>query len=231
MPIIALLYDKTDNLRDQYEEALTLVGADVCIYEPEDFETDPEGTCAKIIACDGLVIPGGDDLDPALYGQTAIPACGKPQPARDHADMKSFEVFLPTGKPILGICRGAQAMNVFFGGTLHQDITPLQKLAHVDSPAKKTGSHFVSVTPDSKLAKIFGDTEVWVNTIHHQAADVLAKNLVATAFSPDGFVEAVELPTHVFCIGVQWHPEHLAETNPVQRKLFSAFVEACKKED
>ena len=120
-------------------------------------------------------------------------------------------------------------MNVYFGGTLHQDINPMTKCAHVDRETIKSGTHYVTLEKDSKLAKIFGKTEVWVNSLHHQAVDCVGRELIAVAWSPDGFVESVEAPNHSFCIGVQWHPEHMAPTDETQRKLFEAFLEACRK--
>lgn len=143
--------------------------------------------------------------------------------------MKLLEFFLPTGKPILGICRGAQVMNVYFGGTLHQDINPIKKCAHVDRAAIESGIHYVTLKRDSKLAKIFGKTEVWVNSLHHQAVNRVGKELIAAAWSPDGFIEGIEASNHLFCIGVQWHPEHMAPADETQRKLFEAFLEACRK--
>lgn len=116
-------------------------------------------------------------------------------------------------------------LNVFFGGTLHQDIKDIQKVRHSDLLRKNRGNHDCSLTPGSKLAEIFGKTEVRVNSLHHQAADRVAPGLTVTARSEDGFIEGLEKDDHPFCLAVQWHPEHMLATE--QKKLFAAFVEAA----
>lgn len=109
-----------------------------------------------------------------------------------------------------------------------RSINPIKKCAHVDREAIESGTHYVTLEKDSKLAKIFGKTEVWVNSLHHQAVNCVGRELIVTAWSPDGFIESIEAINHRFCIGVQWHPEHMASTDETQRKLFEAFLVACK---
>lgn len=204
----------------KYVTALKAAGAQVLWIDSTNLE--------EAARCDGLLIPGGDDIDPVMYGAIREEACGKQNPLRDELDPKLMKVFLPTGKPILGICRGMQMMNVYMGGTLHQDIKSIQKLNH--SKAKQLGklSHCVRLTEGSLLQRILGKEELEVNTFHHQAADVTGSGLVTGAVSPDGFAESVEWPEHRFFLGVQWHPEHLMRYEE-HKKIICAFVEACKE--
>lgn len=179
---------------------------------------------ARLLSCDGLLMPGGVDIEPARYGQETDPQCGKIDLARDAAEWWMLESYLPTRKPVLCICRGIQMLNVFCGGTLHQHIP-----GHSDFRNRGKGSHNVRVSPNTLLASITGMETLWVNSMHHQAVDKPASNVTVSAVNEDGITEAVELTDHPFCIGVQWHPEHLSKTREDQQKLFDAFVEACKK--
>ena len=177
------------------------------------------------LMCDGLVLPGGGDVDPVFYGQEKLPACGEPNVVRDAAEPALFKAFLDAGKPVLGICRGIQLMNVALGGTLYQDIAPLAHVPHNDHWAKV---HTVTVRRGTQLSSMLGRDTVLVNSQHHQAIDRLAPGLVLSALSEDGFVEGVELPSSRFCVGVQWHPEHLSAADPIQQGLFDAFAAACR---
>ena len=211
-------------MKSKYVQGLVRAGAEVRWIELED----PEKAAAEIPECDGLLLPGGADVAPSLYGQTPTEKCGKPHLLRDAAEPKMLEAFLATGKPVLGICRGSQMMNVCLGGTLHQDIGHIATCKHADFGGKNKGTHQVTVVPGTKLAAILGEGEVLVNSLHHQAIDVVAPGLTVSATSPEGIVEAVEKTDHPFCLAVQWHPEHMCRKIPLQQKLFDAFVEACK---
>lgn len=190
---------------------------------------DPEKAVAEMLACDGLLLPGGTDVNPELYGQTRSEKCQEPNTLRDTGEWRMLEAMLPTGKPVLCICRGIQLLNVFRGGTLHQDIAHLQADMHSDFPNRGKGVHPVMVQPGTLLARLWDTEQEAVNTMHHQALDRLGEGLVVNAMSREGFVEAVELAQHPFCLGVQWHPEHLSRKFPRQKKLFDTFVAACKK--
>lgn len=176
----------------------------------------------KLCACDGLLLPGGGDIEPSRYGQTPVEKCGKPNLLRDEAEWRMLTAFVPTGKPILGICRGVQVMNVFFGGTLHQDIPN-----HSAFKLRSKGSHSIAPVPGTLLASILPDSSVFVNSMHHQAADMVPDCLTVSAYSEDGTAEALELKDHPFCLGVQWHPEHLSPTRADQQAIFHAFVKQC----
>ena len=201
----------------KYEAELIRAGARVLWIRPAEV--------SRALTCDGLLLPGGDDVDPSFYGREKTALCGRTDPQRDQDEWALLEAFLATGKPFLGICRGEQMLNVFRGGTLHQDIKGSQKVKHSDYLHKNRGNHLVSLAPGSRLQAIFGSAEIRVNSLHHQAAEVPAPGLSVAGRSEDGFIEALEDPSHPFCVAVQWHPEHMGRTE--QRKLFTAFVEAA----
>lgn len=177
-----------------------------------------------LLECDGLLMPGGVDIEPDRYGQIRSEKCGKSDIRRDDAEWKILQAFLPTGKPVLCICRGVQMLNVFHGGTLHQDIP-----GHSDFKSRGTGCHNVTLAPDSRLHQILQTSELNVNSLHHQAADRIGRGLHVSAVSSDGITEALELEGHPFCIGVQWHPEHLSCRFKAHQNIFHAFVKACKQ--
>ena len=206
--------------RLRFQRALAAAGAKIRWIGPEEI--------SAVTQCHGLLIPGGDDVDPKLYGQEKSEKCGPKNPLRDQLDPALLKAFLPTGKPIIGICRGMQMLNVHLGGTLHQDIKDLQKLCHQGSVWKARPSHGVFVEADSKLRKILSKDRLAVNSIHHQAVDVLGRGLKVVARSEDGIPEAVELEGHPFCLAVQWHPEILFRKCPESRAILQAFVDACR---
>lgn len=226
---IAIPYFKKDKLRaymqTKYTASLRRVGARAVWIETDDLDKAIE----RMLSCDGLLLSGGEDVDPAYYGEHPTEKCGEIARDRDHAEMKMLEAFFPTGKPIFGICRGHQLMNVYFGGTLHQDIKDISGCNHDDWKRKGTGNHRVTLTPGTKLAGIVGRKTFLANSLHHQAVAQVAPVLIPCGAAEDGITEAVEHPTHRFCIGVQWHPEHLSGFSKNHRRLFRAFVDACKE--
>ena len=212
-------------MKSKYVSALKAAGAELRWLDPGN----PQAAAREAVRCDGLVIPGGDDVNPALYGQTVSGVCGQINPVRDSIDPVVLKAFLETGKPILGICRGEQILNVVLGGTLHQDIKGFQKITHSDFKSRSRGCHSVSVLPGSQLHGILGTDKITVNSLHHQAVDMPAQGITVSAVSPDGIVEAFEVPEHPFCIGVQWHPEFLTKRHDHAGKLLRAFVDACSE--
>lgn len=212
-------------MQSKYTAALHRAGVRAVWIETDNLQTAID----QMLKCDGLLLSGGEDVNPAYYGQTPTEKCGEIVKERDHIEIEMLKAFLPTGKPVLGICRGEQLMNVFFGGTLHQDIVDLSKCNHNDYPRKDLGNHSVSITAGTKLAKIIGKQSLRVNSLHHQAVDTPAPCLIVNAISEDGIIEGVEHANHPFCIGVQWHPEHMVGFVKRQRRIFDAFVSACRK--
>lgn len=180
---------------------------------------------------DGLLLIGGPDIDPANYHQTAVAGLRKVTPARDTVELQVAQWSLAAGLPILAICRGIQVLNVVAGGTLWQDIPSQLPDAgkhdyHPGYPEDHL-AHTVKPLSDSRLAGIVGQDEIRVNSLHHQAIDRLGQGLRATAFAPDGIIEAVEGIGRAWTVGVQWHPEWLYERDRRMTALFRSFREAC----
>ncbi|MBU0278880.1 gamma-glutamyl-gamma-aminobutyrate hydrolase family protein [Gemella sp. zg-1178] len=181
---------------------------------------------------DGLVLSGGHDVSPIFYGEEPSPNLKETLPPRDEFEIELVKEILILQKPIFAICRGLQILNVALGGNLHQDIDSLDKtrIKHLQTTHPKFSSHSVNIEKDSLLYKLLGKTTL-VNTLHHQAIKTLGQDLIATAFSSDGYIEAVEskIPEQ-YIMAVQWHPEILLiNDNEEAKKLFSNFVENCTK--
>lgn len=180
--------------------------------------------------CDGFLFTGGQDVEPRLYGEEPIPACGVRCPVRDDMELELLRLAIEKDKPVLGICRGLQLLNVFLGGTLYQDL-PTQHpspICHSMTPPYDRAVHTVTVLPDTPIASLFRQTRIGVNSYHHQAVHVLAPALTEMARSEDGIVEAAYLREKTFVWAVQWHPEMAFREDENSRKLFSAFVSAAK---
>ncbi len=183
---------------------------------------------------DGLFLTGGVDVDPAHYGEARHPRCDRSDPARDWTELTLIRWAQDEGKPVLGVCRGIQAINVALGGSLYQDVPDQYPgaIKHDYFPAEPDYSrtslaHPVRLTGDSLLGRFLGAEQVLVNSMHHQGIKGLAPGLRATAFAPDGLIEAVEKPDGPFLIGVQWHPEELADKPGPMQNLFGAFTAAA----
>lgn len=209
----------------KYIQSLRRAGATVKRFPLKDLEKRRE----ELLACDGLLMPGGADLQPHLYGQTPSEKLGKTEPKRDEGEWAMLDAFVPTGKPVLCICRGVQLMNVYFGGTLHQDIVDISRCKHSDFKNRADSTHSVNLVPGTKLHAILGADSCPVNSIHHQAADRIAEGLTVSAVSEDGIVEGLERADHPFFVGVQWHPEHMGGKSAQQRRIFDAFVKSCRE--
>jgi putative glutamine amidotransferase len=190
---------------------------------PPTFQIDVE---QLLDAVDGLVLTGGVDVDPQHYGENPRPQLGTIDPKRDDFEIKITKEALRRGKPILAICRGHQVLNVAAGGTLIQDTTSQvpEALKHRQNAPTYYPSHTVRVQEGSRLHGIFGKGELGVNTFHHQAVKDLGEGLVATAWAPDGVIEAMELAGDTFVLGVQWHPERMIDGEML--KIFKAFIAA-----
>jgi putative glutamine amidotransferase len=179
---------------------------------------------------DGLLFPGGGDLDPSTYDMTTTARLMGIDRERDHLELTLARWALEWAKPVLGICRGQQVLNVAAGGTLIPDIPSLrpEALPHSDpNRAPEALAHSVTVEPDSYLAKVGMPPSLEVNSSHHQAVDRVASGWRVSAVAPDGIIEAIEAPGHPFALAVQWHPERLGG-RPDAARLFATFVQiAC----
>jgi len=178
---------------------------------------------------DGILFTGGVDVDPAFYSEETLEACGEINSQRDEMERILFQAALAAGKPIFGICRGIQAINVFLGGTLYQDIPSQLTDAELAShrPVDYGYIHKVHILPGTPLQELLGTDSVTVNSMHHQAIRTLAPGFMPMAYAPDGVLEAAYLPGAGYLRAVQWHPERLEDE--VSRALFSNFVSACEK--
>jgi putative glutamine amidotransferase len=226
MPIIAI--PPCDKLRD-YEESIRRAGADVRILDravdrPEDV----------IRSVDGLLLPGGGDVLPSIYGEAAHPTYSAAEPGRDDYELELTRRALDADLPLLAICRGVQVLNVARGGSLVQDIPDEigATVNHVHRESPVTIAHEVWITEGTLLDRLMherleGDA-CMVNSRHHQAPKTLGAGLSASATAPDGVIEAIEDPSRRFCLGVQWHPENFYRTGEFS-PIFEGFVEAARK--
>jgi putative glutamine amidotransferase len=203
--MIPLLPDDTDTLRGIYDEL------------------------------DGLFLPGGADIDPVNYGEPRHPKCDRSDPSRDRVELRLTTWATRDRKPVLGVCRGLQLINLAAGGTLWQDLET-QRPASIkhdyfpfrDGHARDHLAHSVSVRPGTHLAEIVGAGDLQVNSMHHQGIRDLASGLVVSATAPDGLIEAIEVGGDQFLVAVQWHPEALTEKDSPSQRLFAAFTTAAR---
>lgn len=196
------------------------------------FPCNPDkSNCRQIVnMIDGLLAPGGHDMDPGFFGEQPHEACGTFTRYEDEYDMELIKEASVQGKPVLGICRGMQVINVLYGGTLYQDIpTQYSKEAvHTRIFSEEENFHTVNVVDGSHLAQLMGITgDITVNTSHHQAVRDVAKGFKVTAIAPDGIIEAMENEdASILC--VQWHPERMQDVE-IHQRLMKDFVNRCKK--
>jgi putative glutamine amidotransferase len=203
-----------------YEDAIRAVGL-----EPSSTFVLKPPTLNSIA---GLVLMGGTDVNPKLYGASPAPEVDEPDDERDAVEWRLIDEAMERDLPILAICRGMQMLNVHHGGSLHQHLgSPKHDTEFED---KSTIAHEVIVEPESHLAEIVGSNRLRVNSRHHQAVDRLGEGLrVSARDSEDETIEAFEQPNRRFVIAVQWHPEDQVLRQPEQHKLFERFARACRE--
>lgn len=207
-----------------YVEALRRAGAVALIVPPQ-----PENAASILDVLDGLLLAGGADCDPAVYGEERHSSVEPMDERRQTNDLALAKIARQRGIPTLGVCLGAQVMNVAAGGALVQDI-----VSQVQSDIRHAGEdhervrHGVVVSRGNRLSGILGEGELEVNSSHHQAVGRVAEGLSVIARAADGVVEALEDPRHPFYLGVQWHPEDMVGELPGDA-VFAAFVEAARR--
>ncbi len=179
---------------------------------------------------DGLLLPGGVDVDPMYFGEDPHPNLGDVNPIWDGLELHAAKVALKRDLPILGICRGVQLLNVAAGGSLYQDMSSQidgELCQHSQKAPRWYPIHGVQIKIDTLLEQILGPGEIRVNSFHHQAIKELAPGFRIAAKCSDGIIEAVESASHRFAVGVQWHPEHMVEHYPMQLEIFKSFIKAA----
>lgn len=215
-------------LREDYVRSVEQAGGLPVLLAPGG----PDDALPLLHRLDGLLLSGGGDIDPVLYGEEPHPRLGRVNRRRDDFELALVREALRQDRPILAICRGLQVLNVASGGTLVQDL-PSSAAGGVihDAPGRRWSlAHPVAVTPGSRLREILGRDTVLVNSFHHQAADRVGKGLSVSARSvDDGLVEGLEIPERRFVLAVQWHPESFWKRPATFRPLFEAHVAACRK--
>ena len=215
-------------VNEAYTDALAAVGLVPAVLPP----VSPDLAVAALTGAAGLVLTGGEDVDPGLFGEPAHPATGAAHSARDACEIALGREAFVQRIPTLAICRGAQVLNVALGGSLVHDI-PSQRTTstnHDQSDRRTERVHEVQIEPDSALAGIVGATVISENSSHHQSVDRVAPALRAVAHGPDGIIEAVEpIDSAWWLVAVQWHPEELTATpEDWDRRLFAAFANAVR---
>lgn len=216
------------HMRPTYLRALAAMGG-VPVTLP--LEVSEEALVQLVDCMDGFLFTGGPDVHPFRFGEQTQAFSGNVSVARDTLELKLLDLAMKAGKPILGVCRGVQVINIGLGGDIYQDIPSQFKkefpIAHNQPFSYRVPSHHVEVAEGTLLEQIVQSSCIQVNSMHHQAVRKVAPGLAACGYGPDGLVEAVEMPGYPFLLGVQWHPEYLWETDPGAERIFETFVNSC----
>lgn len=192
--------------------------------------THSEDISRMIDMCDGFCFTGGVDIHPRYYGEEVSEACGEIHDPRDAFEMAVFGCVFGSGKPIIGICRGEQLINVALGGSLYQDL-PTERpseIQHRQTAPRSEATHEVDIILKTPLDELLSSKSISVNTIHHQAIKSLGDGLRPMALAPDGVIEAVYHEAHPYLRAYQWHPEALYKTESASRKIFDDFIAAAQ---
>ncbi len=208
------------SIRDTYLKAVWKAGGIPSLLYPC---TEDGYTKEVINSFDGFVFCGGEDIDPKFYGEEKSSNLVNICSLRDEFEHGLFIAALGSKKPILGICRGMQIINVFLGGSLYQHID-----GHIQKEERDVATQCINVKNKSLLADITNADRINVNSFHHQAIKSLAYGLYIDSVSSDGYIEAYHLEGHNFLLGVQWHPEALFDRDDSSKRIFEAFVNACR---
>ncbi|HNW33465.1 MAG TPA: gamma-glutamyl-gamma-aminobutyrate hydrolase family protein [Candidatus Ozemobacteraceae bacterium] len=222
---------ESDNLQ-KYRDAVASWGA---VIVPIVLAEPASESASKLVNLDGLLLPGGGDIDPMLYGERPHPKLEKVNRAFDEFELAALKIVTDRGVPVLGICRGHQLMNVFRGGTLWQDIpSQVASGSNVLHRIRIAGnsascSHSIRIEPETLAGELLSSPTIDVNSYHHQAVKSLGTALRITASSPDGIAETIEPTTGPFFVGVQFHPEKMLPKRAEFGRIFEAFVDAARR--
>jgi putative glutamine amidotransferase len=209
-------------LEEDYHRSIVAAGGVPILLPPT---TDTALLTHQLDLADALVLAGGEDVDPLLYGESPLIGTQMPNPVRDAYEWAALEVALDLDLPVLAIGRGLQLLNAWLGGTLHQDNAAAgSNLRHAGTGAPQHGSHEITIEPGSFLEAALGRRRALVNSFHHQSVAHLGDGLTVVARAPDGIVEAVELAGGAAVVGVQWRPELMSRTDADAQSLFRWFV-------
>ena len=226
-PVIGITSSMSDTfvrMRRNYFDAIEQAGG-IPVFMPH---TGGAEDAEKFLSfCDGVLFAGGDDVDPKHYGEEIAFDNVETTPLRDDFELALAELLKNDDRPVLGICRGSQLLNVAFGGTLYQHID-----GHRQDERGAINQRSAKVTDGTLLCELAGAGEIFTNSFHHQAVKAVAPGFIASAVADDGTVEAIEPAekTERFFLAVQWHPEYLVKVDAPAKKIFDAFIEAAKKE-
>ncbi|KAA0966932.1 gamma-glutamyl-gamma-aminobutyrate hydrolase family protein [Sporosarcina sp. ANT_H38] len=230
-PVIGITTDVGEDgksiLKNTYVQAVIRAGG-LPMIVPVGVEED----VAQLVAMlDGILLSGGSDINPMLFNEEPHAHLGEVSPSRDSIELELTRRMLETGKPILGICRGLQVLNVAVGGTVYQDLHKQNDgpiLQHMQKAPNTHLSHYVQVEKGSLLESIAGSERIQVNSFHHQSLKDVPPFFKVTGVASDGIIEAIESTDKQFVFGVQWHPEALSVTgDAISLRIFERFISAC----
>ncbi|OON95380.1 MAG: hypothetical protein ATN36_08595 [Epulopiscium sp. Nele67-Bin005] len=226
--VVHSTYDakETYYINNEYTKVLQMLGASPVLLPP--------ATCKTIITeqvnmCDGILLAGGDDIFPILHDEEPLPYLGPYNQDLDTYHLTLAQQTIFAQKPILGICRGFQILNIIYGGSVYQDIEyyPRSAILHSQTGRRSDFCHHVYMIEGTQLYNLIGP-KMLTNSFHHQVISTVAQGLVVSATTKDGIIEGLENPHYPFLMGVQWHPEIMALHDTNMHPLFTAFINACK---